>query len=129
MNMPQRPEPIDLTDVDFTIYQDEVNYWLDIFGLTEWDVDFEWDSENHICGACAYDSVAQTATFYLASHYQLPTHRDLEQDIRTTAKHEVLELLLAPINLISRGRNFDPDQLESEVHKIINRLLKILPDQ
>ena len=68
----------------------------------------------------SYRHEAQSCTITLSSS-NLPSDIDKESELIDTAQHEMLELLLAPLQAMITNKSEDCD-IEAEVHGLIHRL-------
>lgn len=110
-----------LTDqekADYQEFKDEVNWWITAFGLTSWDIKI------------GMSKVKSNASCLLLpngkkAYININPNRDKDITVKQLAIHEVLELLLGDISLLTN--NYYSDEIVAdEVHKIINRLMPIL---
>lgn len=107
----------------YELFKQECLKWINIFGMSDWEVYFchkkvaADQKKEGILAYCSLDNVSRYATFYL--------HKDWEDDIVTdkeikkTAFHEVMELLLGQINCLASERFVTEKQIEEAVHSII----------
>lgn len=82
------------TDKDFKIFKSECKKWLQFFGLLQWDVSYKHDDEDMTCHASVIcDVPSMTALVTLTKTIDIP-YAITENDIRKSAFHEVLEIML-----------------------------------
>lgn len=114
---------IAVTDDHFEIFKDEVNHWLDFFGMKDWEVCFTLkESENHRAQVW-FNVSGRIATFVLIKEWHEEILGNItNEDIRIVAFHEVCELLLGPIRDIAMSRaSFEVD-CTTEIHRVIRIL-------
>ena len=109
----------ELTDAEFGVFKTEVLRWVEVFGLNDWEVRVERRPTSQMAdlnymAQCHADLEGMGATISLGA--VLPDEYADEREIRNSALHEVLELLLIEL---------DPDK-RHERHQAINRLIKVL---
>ena len=113
------------TKKHFEIFKKEAEYWIQKFGLLDWNIYFSWGVEDGTNKAevCSNAS-AMNATIYLTKNWTAEEPL-CEKEIRENAFHEICHVLLAPMNNF-RG-NEDSDLArgyrEGAVHGVIQRLL------
>jgi len=111
------------TQKQFEIFQEEVNKWVDMLGLYEWDVHVSIDEMN-AHGQCQFDLVNRKAIVELSD--ELQKTNALESEIRLCALHEVLHILIGKLYIMSRNRKWNDEEYTEEEHVVINRLIKVL---
>lgn len=113
------------TKKHFEIFQKEAEYWIQKFGLLDWQIYFLWEVEDENNKAeCESNPSAMNATLFLTKEW--PAVETLnEAEIRRNAFHEVCHVLLAPMNNL---RGFEDSSVARNyrvgaVHGVIQRLL------
>ena len=97
---------------DFKFFCDAVLYWMERFGVTDWDVTFAHIRCKGIYAKVTYDVAGRQCEFVLDKKWpEQPTPWHLDR----TALHEVKELELAKI------RESTKSQRDEEAHVIIRR--------
>ena len=106
------------TAENFLEYIVHCNYYLKLFGITEWDVDYKHHKID--CAArISYNNSGRLACFQLTTKGTIDfCHHD---DMRKLALHEVLHLLLADI---TKARE-SPEEIAIE-HTAIHRLMNVI---
>ena len=119
---PTKPEELDL-------YKKEVERWIEKLGLKEWENYLRYKKGGEISVyKIAPDLESMSATFILPT--KMWDDGDREEDIKRSALHEVLELLLAPLWLPLLNVYREKDKhYRGEIHKIIHRLSKLLEEK
>lgn len=116
-----------ITDEQFKLFKDEVERWLTQFGLLEWSVTVNRDV---ICaGSKAWTQANITGrSVGIFINEDAECHKD-DNDIRKSAFHEVLELLLWDYEdiCINSGTRFATDKvrceaIESARHAVLRRI-------
>ena len=111
------------TPAHFAFYKQEVRYWLDRFGMKDWEISFEMiiDSQNN--ALLTHDALSRTAEFGFGDNQRVAEGLSLENDISNSAFHEVAELLTSRLYMLARKRTWDLEEWQSEVHVIVHRLM------
>ena len=112
----------DLTKKDFEIFQDEFNYWVNVYGLRGWEFHFVFDEKTGEDARAQIfrDHDARITIVMLATKWQ--GSEPTEHNIRKCGFHEATELLLSKINDLTRKRSVSDDQIEEEIHNLIRIL-------
>ena len=113
------------TDKDFKLYCKTCTFWLEKFGLYDWDIDFchtDWD--DGCASSCTYNAEAGHAWLNLNVDWLEGPVND--EELKKTALHEVLELLLARYRDIATKRFTTMEALTTENHVVIQRLIHVL---
>lgn len=109
----------------FEIFKKECEYWIDRFELSNWEIFFEFKKEKDIeaRALCSTDEVGRIVNIDFSDEF-LGFDKITNEDIKQTAKHEIIHLLLADIanqkhNVFSSEREWRKD-LEIVVRKLEN---------
>src|SRR3989304_6757705 len=112
---------------DFEYYKKMVKFYLQKFGLMEFEVDFVYrdlkDAGEPLCNSCAgiiISTNGRAATFFLNQDWgiDIPNKVNLER----SAIHEVTHLLLGEFSCLANARFINEEQLNVVEHTIIRRL-------
>jgi hypothetical protein len=103
-----------------------VNFWVDYFGLKDWDLDQvhldEEDGSHASCRSVWRQKVAAISLTKSCETILEDTQKNRQATIRRAAFHEVCELLLAEVRRAAEDRFVTEDQIESAIHGVISRL-------
>ena len=108
------------TPEDLKRFEDAVRLNLKDLGLMDWDCIFKLEDLETSNAAVRYHIPARKATFRLAQS------REEFRPVEEHALHEALELLLAEI-AVYLGAYYSDDLINNEVHRVINRLMTVIP--
>ena len=92
------------TKKDFELFKKECKKWIKYYGLTDWDVSFfhtESETEGFLAKTVA-SLPAMAADIFLSKNWTDKYYSVGE--IKSTAHHEVLELLFMPLHILSENR-------------------------
>ena len=110
------------TNADFELFQKEAGRWLEFFGLYEWRVEFVHDPDEGDaagwCSASLDDGVATIALFVNWGEGMSVT----KERVLSTARHEVLELLMWPMFSVAVRRYTTYENINQARHNIIRRI-------
>lgn len=111
----------------FDIFQRHANVLIDKLGLADWTISFAFEDLVDNLAECRVNRPARKAELALSLVWGLePT----EYNLKDSAYHEVLELLLDDMEYILYVKSLDEDDRAGAIararHAIIHRLLKIL---
>jgi len=107
----------------FELFKKEVQFWIDKWGLHEWEARFLHDSRENDLAALSFNVCGRVATFILATEWDVPV---TNFQVKVCGKHEAIELLLAEYHGISRARFSTEDEFLASHHALIRRLEKLL---
>ncbi|MCK9556110.1 hypothetical protein M0R19_08555 [Candidatus Pacearchaeota archaeon] len=111
---------------DFQLYVRECEKWIKFWGLSEWDINYSNVSTDpdKVLGWCSWDLSGMIVTINLEKKWNniTLTKEEKEECIRTTAFHEVCELLLAKLNDISFKYDVPRRVMTHHSHEIISRM-------
>lgn len=112
-----------LSGKHLNIYKTYVREWIQVLGLVGWEFEVVWTDED-VRGEVSYNLKARGASFKLGRvWYQVPTR----ENIRATALHECLHLLMAPFQAACEVHPHDGQYEKEETeHAIINSLTTLL---
>jgi len=123
-----------IDDSLYELFKKEAEYWLEKFGLTDWNVNFSHEDLNRPdrWSQVSYNWIGREVTISLNTQIddkEIPKERTkLEKEIRKSAFHEIMHLVLADLEICARSREFNVDTLETILHACIHRLEKVLFD-
>ena len=108
----------------FDLFCRRSRVWIKYFGLLDWDVDFFFNKNEEEQGEqlayCMTNLDGRAATLGLCHnwHETQPTRKQ----INLVAFHEVCELLLSPLNTLSKERFITESRIDEARHSVIRRL-------
>ena len=105
------------------LFKRRVKYWLDRFGINEYQLYFEVEDVESAYGACIADLPGMVATIVLAEQWD---EEITDEGIESTARHEAIELLMQPLWHATLCRELNIDWANSQRHTIIRRLERVL---
>ncbi len=108
----------------FRIFREEVLRLLEAWGLQDWKPYFRHQKIDEDARAqCGTNLVGRCATFFLGLQWE---EEPTPEKVRDSARHEALELLVAPLECLARTRFLHDAEIRVEAHALIRRLEKIL---
>jgi hypothetical protein len=111
---------VNTTEKDFKVFQAEFLRQVELFGLGDWDLEFEWKDVEDTEASVEAVMQQRCATVTLAK--TIGEGREIEQ----LARHEALELLLIPLRTIAVERFVTYVQVDEACHAVIQRLIRAL---
>ena len=110
---------------DFERFKKEFLRWVDIFGLKDWEINFDRRFIEKGFAECATSLTGRIATITLTT--ELKNEVDIKCfNPEDSGKHEAIELLLAPLEINARYRYVSSDEIEEATHTIVRILEKVL---
>ncbi len=83
------------TQADLDIFEEEGRYWIEEFGLKDFEVFFIRRKLAILIASCEADYDGRTAVITLATKWSGKVIELNEENLRFTARHEIVELVLA----------------------------------
>jgi len=114
------------SETDFNVFQQESLYWINKFGLTNWEIMFKhnlYDEETDRA-LCYIEPQSHIATLVLPFLWY--SIKPSEYLIRRSAFHEVMEILLAEISILANERFASKDKIETAIHSFIRIMENIV---
>lgn len=112
-----------LTDLDFSVFKAEAKKWIEVFGLKDWAVTFDFAPLENSIAECLVNWSAKAALVTLG---KFPRGEGTQEDIKRAAFHEVCELLLTDMEYTALNEEIPHDErkLMTEIarHAVIRRL-------
>ncbi len=107
------------TGEHFDTFKKEVEYWIQYFGMIDWELHIENTEEEDALGTCYGSIEHKLAGINLSSVWdEEPT----EIRIKQIAFHEVTELFLYPLRMIMYERIVTEKEIENAIHTVIRTL-------
>jgi len=122
-------------DIEYTLNEEHLKkfetfgrYYETLFGLSDWGIYYRLPScdedREHIVGNKAFvcsDRIGMTASIVLSPVWPLTEPTD--ENLRDSALHEVLHLVLIPLNSLATYRfSVNEEDIGTEVHRIIRKI-------
>ena len=115
------------TNRDFKVFKAECEKWIEKYNLNNWEIDITHNETNE--GWVASTEFHLTDSRYSKINLE-PDWGDNnevnEKELKTTARHEVRELLLAPLAILYKksqdGERVSEQEWQTQTHEIIHRL-------
>ena len=114
------------TENHLAIFQREVEKWIDIFGLLEWEVIFKRDDLGPHRAALSPNVEGRSAVFILCDKWNDVNAKLNKAQLQFLARHEVCELLLSDLHWMATCRYVQPEEINSARHTIIGRWMKYM---
>lgn len=108
------------TKNDFIAFNDEVRRMTDALQLGDWLIATAHEVLDHPVNGCMEADHEGRAAKLTLNHAIADN-----VDVRRVARHEVFELLLAPLARLARSRMLVPGEVEETTHAIIRRLERL----
>jgi hypothetical protein len=111
---------VQTNEKDYKIFQAEFRRWVELLGLGDWALEFEWKHTEGTEALVEATLCQRLATVVLAKEVQDG------RDVKELAKHEAMELLLMPLRVLAMERFSTCPQIDEAVHAVIQRLSRVL---
>jgi len=111
---------------DYQTFQKRCRDWIDFLGLTGWEIRFEHSEDPNNYASCSVNYADRVSWLQLTKNWDgTPVTEDR---LYNSSRHEVLELLLAPLRTVARARYVSSDEISQSNHEII-RILETFFDK
>ncbi len=114
------------TNKDFILFQRCFGAYRKLFGLTGYKCYFKYESFNDGFADIVVDQDGKVATVRLNSN--CPDKVTPFRDVRGSAKHEALHLLLGRLEGLATDRFTRANEIYEEVESIVFKLEELIPD-
>lgn len=114
-----------LTQKHFKFFRAECTKQLNRLGLKDWKIYYEFKNLDNVFGNSLWDYSGKVATITLSNDFPKPFD-NLHRQIKETALHECLEILLGSVSRMAGRRDFIQEDFDSEIHSVIRTLEKLL---
>lgn len=116
---------MNLTQKHFDFFKAECEKQLERLGLKSWKVYYEFKNLKDAFGNVHWKYSGRVATITLSTDFPKPFD-SLEKQIKETALHECLEILLASVSALAGDRHYEQVDFDKEIHSVIRTLEKVL---
>lgn len=115
-------EVLQTTDEEFEIFQRSVRYWIEKFGLKGWRISFNQRSmgDKGYFAELDYHMMNRSCVFCFTLDYKKISEVEFDPD--NLGFHEVSELLMSRLRVLSSERFISEDEITEEIHAIIRML-------
>src|SRR4051812_21185113 len=104
---------------EYETYKRECRKWIERLGLTDWKIYFRFEEIENALAGCRRDFEGRVAVLVL-NPFQAHCKR-ADVDVKKSAKHEVLHLLLAELAWMSNSRVLTETAWSAAEHCVIRR--------
>jgi len=109
---------------DFDLFKKEFMRWYEKFGLGEYSVYFEFKKLDEAYAEIWKRSDSNVITVALNNELSPGAYRD--RDVKDTAKHEALHLLLWDLSRHSYNRFGSPREIDLSEEKLVQKLIGLI---
>lgn len=114
------------TKKEFETFKREFRRWQKRLGLTDWKVYFSHEPLEEAYAQVTSSMLGATATVTLTT--EVEDHAADGFDAAASARHEALELLVAPLEALAISRHVASGSVEIEKHRVVRRLENLLEE-
>jgi hypothetical protein len=111
------------TPQDAALFAQSVKKWQKILNLGDWRIEKGLKPAKNAMASVEFNESARLATYRLGD---FGAERVTPQSLDQTALHELLHVFLHDLITAAQDPRSSPEQLESEEHRVVNLLEKIL---
>ncbi len=109
----------------FRVFQKETLKWLELFGLEHWGVTFSHEELSAAYADFTASSINKVAHVRLNMTWS--GARPLsEEEVKKTAKHEAIHVLLCNLEAVGRSRYVTEDEFTNAIEDLVRKLAVLL---
>ncbi len=105
---------------DFVVFQEEFKKWQNKFGLNGYAVYFKYEPIDRLFAKIVFGGDNQVATVTLNSN--LPEEVEQWKNVKKSAKHEAIHLLIHRLEMNARWRYTSQSELDEAVEELTIKL-------
>ena len=109
---------------DFELFQREFKGWQKLFGLSGWKVYFKYEPLEKTFADIAINLEDMVATIRLNS--ELPGKDKPHKDVKRSAKHEALHLLVGRLEFNGRYRFVSEGEISESAEELVHKLENLI---
>lgn len=110
----------------FDYFKKCCNYYIDKFKLDSWSFFFHQESQNGSMAKTRINYVDQVATVILAETWNSIGIFDLKKEIKNTAKHEIIHVLIGRFAGLVNSRHVGEDEMTNAEESLVIKLSSLL---
>lgn len=118
-----------LTKKHFDLFKSECLKWIDGFELNNWEIYFSWQEKEEFRATTKSKLSGYVATIFLSRDWEFQEALEgtnLENEIKKSAKHEIIHLLLARLSTNGAVRFISLDDCQESEEELVRKLEKII---
>ncbi len=113
------------TDKHLAAFEKEARFWIEKLGLLDWEIAFEReDLDTRAQLTRSY--IDKCAGFFLAKEWPCAVTPLNTEEVRKSAKHEVVELVVSELAILAEAPYKTADEVAHARHTLVRRLENIL---
>jgi len=116
------------TNEHFKIFHKHCEKWIKILGVEHWNIKIAgiWDDEDcDFQARTVFRNREMGATIWLGDEWNF-CNKITDKDLDDTAKHEILHLLVAQLELVGMERWTSEEEVKEQAESLVNKLGKII---
>jgi hypothetical protein len=113
------------TQKQFQLFKQECEKWIDKLELHNWSVHYQHCPLRHSAQTTS-DYLGMVATIGLNTEWDNGVRQLNDEEIAKSAKHEIIHLLLAKLDILASSRFISSNELDHAEHEIVRKLEHIL---
>ena len=113
------------TTKQYELFKDECRKWIEKFHLNDYDVYFKWEDIDEADACSEIQGGDGNITITLNKNINF-IDRDPTEDIKETAKHEIIHCLIGRYVRLAKNRYVSGQELDYEEEHLVRKLCKII---
>ena len=115
-----------VTEAYFNLFKKEALKYIKSFELDQWEVYFIQESLDHCRAQLRVNYEGRIATFVLTDQWDSKIVKLSNDEMRRSAKHEAIELLLVPITFLGSERFGTEEEYNAAREEVVRKIEKRL---
>ena len=109
----------------FELFKKECKKWIDIFELNNWDVAYMQNKTKKAFAYCNTNVTHYKATMHFCKVWDDEVVKLTDENIKKTALHEILHLLLSRLSDYGYARFVADDEMTEAEEELVNKLINV----
>ncbi len=109
----------------FELFKKECKKWIDIFELNNWNVAYMQNKTKKSFAYCHTNVTHYKATIHLCKVWDDEVVKLTDENIKKTALHEILHLLLSRLSDYGYARFVADDEMTEAEEELVNKLINV----
>ena len=114
------------TKKDFKLFESECRKWIKKMSLGDWDVDFFHSDREGALASTRANWSGKSAAITFNTEWDEEYYNN--KQIKITALHEALELLLMELRVLASSRYLAEPDIDHATHTVIQRMVNMLKE-
>ena len=115
-----------MTKDHLAVFEKEARLWIDKLKLDQWELYFRLGSLENDKAQIWINYEGRVVTFVLSDEWKSDYFKINHSDLKNSAKHEAIELLMAPLTFLGSQRFLSEEEYNAAREEVVRKLEKLL---